>query len=112
MLEACPGAFINIGNADAVDTCPVHNPHYDFNDAALPIGARLFARLVEKKRRLTFIPCCSWSQEPYGEVANECRRPSALPPGLARRSADRDRQPQPPGHCAPARKTAAGRHLR
>jgi len=27
----------------------VHNPNYDFNDAALPIGASLFARLVEKK---------------------------------------------------------------
>jgi hippurate hydrolase len=49
MLEACPGAFINIGNAGSVGSCPVHNPHYDFNDAALPLGASLFARLVEKK---------------------------------------------------------------
>jgi metal-dependent amidase/aminoacylase/carboxypeptidase family protein len=47
--KACPGAFINIGNAGTVGSCPVHNPHYDFNDAALPIGASLFARLVEKK---------------------------------------------------------------
>jgi hippurate hydrolase len=39
MLEACPGAFINIGNAGAFGSCPVHNPHYDFNDAALPIEA-------------------------------------------------------------------------
>src|SRR5262245_5652935 len=49
MLEACPGAFINIGIAGTVGSCPVHNPHYDFNDAALPIGASLFARVVEKK---------------------------------------------------------------
>jgi hippurate hydrolase len=49
MLEACPGAFINIGIAGTVGSCPVHNPNYDFNDAALPIGASLFARLVEKK---------------------------------------------------------------
>jgi amidohydrolase len=49
MLEACPGAFINIGNAGSIGSCPVRNPHYDFNDAALPIGASLFARLVEKK---------------------------------------------------------------
>jgi hippurate hydrolase len=49
MLEARPGAFINIGNAGAAGSCPVHNPNYDFNDAALPIGASLFARLVEKK---------------------------------------------------------------
>jgi hippurate hydrolase len=47
MLEACPGAFINIGIADTGG--PLHNPRYDFNDAALPIGASLFARLVEKK---------------------------------------------------------------
>jgi hippurate hydrolase len=51
MLEACPGAFINIGNAGSVGSWPAHNPHYDFNDAALPIGASLFARLVEKKLR-------------------------------------------------------------
>jgi amidohydrolase len=49
MLEARPGAYINIGNGDTVGSCPVHNPSYDFNDAALPIGASLFARLVEKK---------------------------------------------------------------
>ena len=49
MLEARPGAFINIGNAGTVGSCPVQNPHYDFNDDALPIGASLFARLVEKK---------------------------------------------------------------
>jgi metal-dependent amidase/aminoacylase/carboxypeptidase family protein len=49
MLEACPGAFINIGNGNTIGSCPVHNPHYDFNDPALPIGASLFARLVEKK---------------------------------------------------------------
>jgi hippurate hydrolase len=27
----------------------VHNPGYDFNDAALPLGASLYARLVEKR---------------------------------------------------------------
>jgi amidohydrolase len=32
MLEACPGAYIAIGNAGAVGSCPVHNPNYDFND--------------------------------------------------------------------------------
>jgi hippurate hydrolase len=39
MVEARPGACINIGIADTVGGCPVRNPHYDFNDdAALPIG--------------------------------------------------------------------------
>ena len=47
MLEACPGAYIFIGNGDTIGG--FHNPRYDFNDAALPIGASLFARLVEKK---------------------------------------------------------------
>jgi hippurate hydrolase len=27
----------------------VHNPGYDFNDAALPLGASFFARLVEAR---------------------------------------------------------------
>jgi hippurate hydrolase len=49
MLEVRPGAFINIGIASAVGSYPVHNPRYDFNDAALPIIISLFARLVEKK---------------------------------------------------------------
>jgi hippurate hydrolase len=49
MLEACPGAYIFFGNGDTIGSRPFHNPHYDFNDAALPIGASLFARLVEKK---------------------------------------------------------------
>jgi len=27
----------------------VHNPAYDFNDAALPLGAAFFARLIETR---------------------------------------------------------------
>jgi len=37
-----------IGNGDAKDAPNVHNPHYDFNDAILPIGASYFARLTEQ----------------------------------------------------------------
>jgi amidohydrolase len=48
MLEQRPGAYIAIGNGDA-GGCEVHNPSYDFNDAALPFGASLFARLAERK---------------------------------------------------------------
>jgi amidohydrolase len=51
MLERCPGAYIQIGNGDRPGGCEVHNPGYDFNDEVLPLGASLFARLVE--RRLT-----------------------------------------------------------
>ncbi len=49
MLEQRPGAYIRIGNGDGEGGCEVHNPGYDFNDAALPLGASLFARLAEKK---------------------------------------------------------------
>lgn len=49
MLNCRPGAYIQIGNGDMPGGCEVHNPGYDFNDAALPFGASLFARLAERK---------------------------------------------------------------
>jgi hippurate hydrolase len=47
MLEKVPGAYINLGNGEL--SAPVHNDRYDFNDAAIPFGAALFARLVERR---------------------------------------------------------------
>ena len=44
MLEARPGAFIFIGNGDSAG---LHNPGYDFNDAALVHGMKYWVRLVE-----------------------------------------------------------------
>ncbi len=49
MLERVPGCYINIGNGSVEGGCEVHNPAYDFNDAALPLGAAFFARLVETR---------------------------------------------------------------
>jgi hippurate hydrolase len=49
MLEARPGAYINIGNGDTVGSVPVHNPGYNFNDEILPLGAAALAGIVEKK---------------------------------------------------------------
>ena len=49
MLERVPGCYINIGNGVGEGGCEVHNPGYDFNDAALPLGAAFFARLVETR---------------------------------------------------------------
>ncbi len=46
MLEAVPGAYINLGNGD---TAALHNPGYDFNDAALPYGAALYAAIAERE---------------------------------------------------------------
>ena len=50
MLLEKPGAYIHVGNGvgDA-GGCDVHNPHYDFNDAAIPYGAGMLATLVERK---------------------------------------------------------------
>ena len=49
MMEAVPGAYINIGNGDTVGSCQVHNQRYDFNDEALPLGAAMFATLAEQR---------------------------------------------------------------
>ena len=47
MLEKSPGAYIRIGNG--VDSSPVHNPGYDFNDEIIPLGVAFWGELVEKK---------------------------------------------------------------
>jgi len=47
MLEKVPGAYINIGNGE--DSAQVHNPAYNFNDAAIPYGVALFASIVERQ---------------------------------------------------------------
>ena len=49
MLERRPGAYIQIGNTNAPGTHGLHQAGYDFNDAILPLGASLYARLVERK---------------------------------------------------------------
>ena len=45
MMERVPGAYIYLGNGDGAMP---HNPRYQFNDEAIPYGAALYARLVEK----------------------------------------------------------------
>ena len=46
MMEKVPGAYIQVGNGSSAQ---LHNPAYDFNDAAIPYGAGVFASLVERK---------------------------------------------------------------
>jgi hippurate hydrolase len=46
-LEKKPGAYIWIGNGSAESGGMLHNPHYDFNDAVLPLGASYWVRLAE-----------------------------------------------------------------
>jgi len=44
MLEQVPGAYLNIGNGPGFSP---HHPEYAFEDAAIPYGAGLYAKLVE-----------------------------------------------------------------
>ena len=46
MLQAKPGCYVWIGNGASKNSCLLHNPHYDFNDAILPIGAAYWVALV------------------------------------------------------------------
>jgi len=48
MLQKKPGSYIWIGNGPTEGNRTLHNPHYDFNDEVLPIGASYWARLVER----------------------------------------------------------------
>ncbi len=47
MLNEKPGCYVWLGNGPAAGGCMLHNPHYDFNDDILTIGASYWARLVE-----------------------------------------------------------------
>jgi amidohydrolase len=46
MLQAVPGAYFWLGHDGSV---PVHNPGYTLDDKILPIGASMFARIVETR---------------------------------------------------------------
>jgi hippurate hydrolase len=41
-------AYAGDGGADNLGPCTLHNPHYDFNDDLIPLGATLWVRLAEK----------------------------------------------------------------
>ncbi|MFZ4408103.1 MAG: M20 aminoacylase family protein [Paracraurococcus sp.] len=45
MMEKVPGAYIHLGNGEGAQ---VHNPRYQFNDAAIPYGSALYAQVVEQ----------------------------------------------------------------
>ena len=47
MLQAKAGCYVLVGNGPGEGGCMLHNPHYDFNDEVLPIGASYWANLVE-----------------------------------------------------------------
>ncbi len=47
MLQVRPGAYLRLGQGGE-GSCFLHNSRYDFNDAVLPLGAALYAALVEQ----------------------------------------------------------------
>jgi hippurate hydrolase len=47
MLQVKPGAYLRLGQGGE-SSCFLHNSRYDFNDDVLPLGAALFASLVER----------------------------------------------------------------
>jgi amidohydrolase len=46
-LDHAPGCFAFVGNGE--NSAPLHNPGYDFNDAALSFGVRFFAAIVRQR---------------------------------------------------------------
>jgi hippurate hydrolase len=52
MLQHRPGAYFRLGQGGAQSGCLLHNPNYDFNDDVIPVGARLFASIVERSMPL------------------------------------------------------------
>jgi hippurate hydrolase len=48
MLQARPGAYVFLGQGGLAGGCMLHNPHYDFNDEVIPLGAGYLAALVEE----------------------------------------------------------------
>ena len=50
MLAERPGAYVLVGNGTGeAGGCEVHNPRYDFNDAAIPYGGGVLAAVVERE---------------------------------------------------------------
>lgn len=47
MLQVKPGAYLRLGQGGE-GSCFLHNSRYDFNDEVLPLGAAMFAALVEQ----------------------------------------------------------------
>ena len=60
MLLARPGAYLFLGNGDGdhragyaggghdAGPCTLHNPHYDFNDELIPVGASFWVELARR----------------------------------------------------------------
>jgi hippurate hydrolase len=48
MLQSKPGAYFRLGQGGADSGCVLHNSHFDFNDAVIPLGSAMFSALAER----------------------------------------------------------------
>jgi hippurate hydrolase len=48
MLHERPGAYVWLGQGGGPGGCFLHNPHFDFNDEVIPLGAGYLAALIEE----------------------------------------------------------------
>lgn len=53
LLQQRPGAYFRLGQGGADSGRLLHNAAFDFNDAVIPQGCAMFARLVERSMPLT-----------------------------------------------------------
>jgi len=53
MLQKKPGCYVWLGAGRGADTPNLHNPHYDFNDGVLAIGASYWVKLAEQELPVT-----------------------------------------------------------
>ena len=51
ILQEKPHCYNLIGNSSFENSCLLHNPHYNFNDKILPIGAAYWAKLLDNVLR-------------------------------------------------------------
>jgi hippurate hydrolase len=47
-LQKRPGAMLWLGNGPGEGGCYLHNPKYDFNDTAIPVGTSFLVRCAER----------------------------------------------------------------
>ncbi len=67
MLLEKPGCYVWLGNGPGTGGCSLHNPHYDFNDEALQIGASYWVTLAEQQLpvRATWGPAQRSQKSPF-----------------------------------------------
>ena len=110
MLQAKPGAYIWIGNGAGASEAMLHNPHYDFNDEILPLGASYWARLAETTLaglELAGAAVEAPLQPVAQEIAGDHRDEDQQPRDRARAAAPARWFPARASACCPSSRAAA-----